>query len=43
MTEEKQNPFNKTYEQHIAEILKKQKQNNETATEEAENNDKESE
>ena len=44
MTEEKQNPFNTTYEQHIAEILKKQKQNNDTVTEqEADDNDKESE
>ena len=42
MTEDnKEQPL--SYESAIAEILKKQKQNNETATEEAENNDKESE
>ena len=39
MTEDKkEQPL--SYESAIAEILKKQKQNNETATEEAENNDK---
>tara|TARA_Y100000768_G_scaffold94197_1_gene68280 strand:+ start:52849 stop:52977 length:129 start_codon:yes stop_codon:yes gene_type:complete len=42
MTEDKkEQPL--SYESAIAEILKKQKQNNETANEEAENNDKESE
>tara|TARA_B100000963_G_C22476366_1_gene602563 strand:- start:649 stop:789 length:141 start_codon:yes stop_codon:yes gene_type:complete len=46
MTEEKENPFNKTYEQHIAEILKKQKQIDEVDekdTSEENNDDKESE
>ena len=46
MTEEKQNPFNKTYEQHIAEILQNQKEvqeaDNEEPLEENED-DKESE
>jgi len=46
MTEEKPNPFSKTYEQHIAEILQKQKEvqeaDNEEPLEENED-DKESE